>query len=179
MENIRSLKPAAPQGGITFRKPTVADGAAVLSLIQECHPLDENSHYFYLVQCEQFRDTCVVAERDGEVIGWVSAHIPPAEEDTVFVWQVAVSPKARGARLGLRMLDALMRREECRGAERLRTTITRDNEASWGLFRKFAKMSGAEVSDRPHYLEDDHFEGAHDTEHLVTLTFAEPYQAAA
>lgn len=167
------------KSGITFRKPSKSDGAAVLELIQACHPLDENSLYFYLVQCDQFRDTCVLAERDGKVVGWVSAHIPPNEPDTVFVWQVAVSPEARGEGLGLRMLQDLVKRPDCIGTRQLCTTITPDNEASWALFRKFADRAGADVDDEPHYLEDDHFAGEHDTEHMVTLSFAQPLRRVA
>lgn len=179
MQHFRPYLRTDDKSGIRLRKPDPKHGPAVLSLVQDCHPLDENSLYFYLVQCEQFRDTCVLAERDGDVVGWLSAHIPPSDDDTVFVWQVAVSPEARGSRLGLRMLDELMRRPDCAGAEQLRTTITPDNTASWKLFRRFAKRCGAEIDDEPHYLEEVHFDGEHDTEHMVTLSFTEPYRAAA
>lgn len=160
-------------------KPTVSRASDVHALVRECAPLDENSLYFYLVQCEQFRDTCVVAERDGEVFGWLSAHIPPSDPTNIFVWQVAVSPRARGAGLGRRMLDTLMRRPECNDVRRLTTTITDDNAASWALFSRFAKRVGAEIERRPHYLEEPHFDGQHETEHLVTLRFADLARAAA
>jgi len=177
---MRHIGPKTPDPEkTTLGKPDATHGAAVLSLIQDCAPLDENSLYFYLVQCEQFRDTCVVAERGDEVVGWVSAHIPPKDPDTVFVWQVAVSPEARGEGLGLRMLEALMKRPDCADVEQIQTTITPDNEASWALFRRFARRAGAEVDDEPHYLEDDHFDGEHDTEHMVTLSLGEPVSKAA
>ena len=179
MRHIGPHRTADETDGITFRKPDPSDGTAVLSLIQDCAPLDENSHYFYLVQCDQFRDTCVLAERDGEVVGWVSAHIPPNEPETIFVWQVAVSPNARGEGLGGRMLQSLIKRPDCADIEQLRTTITPGNDASWALFRSFAKRIGAEVDDEPHFLEGEHFDGEHDTEHMVTLSFAEPLRKAA
>jgi L-2,4-diaminobutyric acid acetyltransferase len=91
-------------------------------------------------------------------------------EDAFFVWQVAVGEKARGLGLGKAMLRHLIRREECAEAEELKTTITKDNDASWGLFRSFARDIGGTLSDEPHYHEEDHFDGAHDTEHMVTIT---------
>lgn len=124
--------------------------------------------YCYLVQAEHFRDTCVVAELDGDIVGWISGHMIP-NEDAFFVWQVAVSPRARGLGLGRKMLTHLVARDECTEADHLKTTITKDNDASWALFRSFARAVGGRLSDTPHFRRDDHFDGRHDTEHMVTI----------
>jgi L-2,4-diaminobutyric acid acetyltransferase len=162
LEKTRSSTPR-------LRKPESTDGAAIWALVRECKPLDENSMYCNLIQADHFRDTCVVAELDGEIVGWISGHMIP-NEDAFFVWQVAVSPKARGLGLGGKMLTHLINRDECAAATSLKTTITEDNDASWGLFRSFAKRIGGELTDEPHFHEDEHFDGAHDTEHMVTIT---------
>ncbi|WP_136637366.1 diaminobutyrate acetyltransferase [Pseudooceanicola onchidii] len=155
-----------------LRKPESTDGSAIWALVKECKPLDENSMYCNLIQADHFRDTCVVAELDGDIVGWISGHMIPNDE-AFFVWQVAVSPKARGLGLGRKMLTHLIERDECADAQALKTTITEDNDASWGLFRSFAKTIGGELTDEPHFHEDDHFDGAHDTEHMVTITLPE------
>jgi L-2,4-diaminobutyric acid acetyltransferase len=160
-------------GRVTFRRPRDTDGAAVWSLIRESKPLDENSMYCNLIQCTDFADTCVIAEIDGEIAGWVSAYVRPSEPDTVFVWQVAVAGDARGMGLGRRMLAELLERGACAGVSRLQTTITRDNAASWALFTGFADRLDAEIGDAPHFTRDAHFEGAHATEHMVTIELAE------
>jgi L-2,4-diaminobutyric acid acetyltransferase len=166
--DICDIAPAL--GGTTaLRKPDSTDGAAIWRLVRECKPLDENSIYCNLVQAEHFRDTCVLAELDGEIVGWISGHLVPSE-DTLFVWQVAVSAKARGSGLGRQMLTHLIERPECRDATHLKTTITRDNDASWGLFRSFARDIGGRLTDAPHYTRERHFEGRHATEHLVSIT---------
>ena len=162
-----------------MRKPTKADGAGVWSLVRECKPLDENSVYCNLVQCDHFADTCVLAELDGEVVGWISAYLPPSEEDVVFVWQVAVSERARGRGLGLKMLAELLQRPECADVTKLQTTITRDNDASWALFSKLAEVTDSELSSRPYYRRDQHFDGAQATEHLVTIDLDTPLSLAA
>ncbi|MBN2906966.1 MAG: diaminobutyrate acetyltransferase [Rhodobacteraceae bacterium] len=164
---------------ITLRKPTDADGAAVWALVRDCKPLDENSLYCNLIQCDHFRDTCILAEMNGQVVGWISAYIPPSDPDTLFVWQVAVSPLARGRGLGRKMLYALLERDACAEVMRMNTTITRDNAASWGLFRGIAKRLGAALEDEPHFTRDDHFQGRHATEHMVTIRLAEPLRLAA
>lgn len=154
---------------LILRKPDATDGEAIWELVRSCKPLDENSMYCNLVQAEHFRDTCVLAELDGDVVGWISGHMIP-NEDALFVWQVAVSPKARGLGLGRKMLNHLVQRDECADATRMNTTITLDNDASWGLFRSFARHAGGKLSDDPHFMRHRHFGGHHATEHMVTVT---------
>lgn len=158
-----------PLQAIHLRKPDKADGADIWALVKRCKPLDENSMYCNLVQAEHFRDTCVVAEIGGEIVGWISGHIIPAR-DALFVWQVAVGEKARGMGLGKKMLRELIERDACDEASRLKTTITEDNDASWALFRSFARSIGGTLDEAPHYESTAHFDGHHDTEHMVTIT---------
>jgi L-2,4-diaminobutyric acid acetyltransferase len=164
---------------ITLRKPVDADGSAVWQLIDSCRPLDVNSMYCNLIQCDHFAETCVLAERGDEVVGWISAYGLPDDPDTLFIWQVAVSEAARGQGLAKRMLKHLLDREACASIQQLKTTITKDNEASWGLFSRFAEGEGAELDSEAHFKRDEHFDGRHATEHMVTITFAEAMSAAA
>ncbi|KPP88054.1 MAG: diaminobutyrate acetyltransferase EctA [Rhodobacteraceae bacterium HLUCCA08] len=152
-----------------LRKPDATDGAAIWALVRACKPLDENSIYANLIQADHFRDTCVVADLDGAIVGWISGHMIPGQ-DAFFVWQVAVSPVARGLGLGKTMLLELVNRDAAAGAATLKTTITRDNDASWALFRSFARLIGGDLSDAPHFDREAHFDGAHATEHMVTIT---------
>ncbi|SLN69775.1 L-2,4-diaminobutyric acid acetyltransferase [Roseivivax jejudonensis] len=176
---MQTLQSAKPEGTVTFRKPVREDGADIWELIRSCKPLDENSMYCNLLQSDHFKDTCVVAEKDGDIVGWISAYVTPNDPETVFVWQVAVSEKARGMGLGSRMLQSLMAREETEGVKRMQTTITLDNDASWALFRKFADRSNADLTSDAHFTRDTHFAGEHATEHMVTITFREAVQSAA
>ncbi|MBP0483076.1 diaminobutyrate acetyltransferase [Sagittula salina] len=153
----------------SLRTPTAEDGPAIWELVRSCKPLDENSIYCNLLQCDHFADTCVVAELDGEVVGWISGYLTPNAGDTLFVWQVAVSEKARGMGLGVTMLQSLLNREICAGVTRLQTTITADNAASWGMFRKFARVQGGTLSSEPHFLKSEHFKGRASTENMVTI----------
>lgn len=168
-----------PQPAITMRPPVAADGPAVWALIGACKPLDENSLYCNLIQCDHFAQSCILAERAGKVVGWISGYLRPDAPDTLFVWQVAVDASARGEGLAGRMLDSLLAREAMAGLRRLNTTITPDNAASWGLFRALARRHGGTISDAPHFHRDDHFGGAHATEHMVTIDFREPMAGAA
>jgi len=142
----------------------------VWDLIQKSGPLDENSMYCNIVQCDHFADTCVIAELDGEIVGWISAFIPPDAPDTLFVWQVAVGESARGCGVAKKMLNELFERPVCADITQLKTTITADNDASWALFNSFADNMDAELDHEPHYEEDAHFGGKHATEYMVTIS---------
>ncbi|WP_306047219.1 diaminobutyrate acetyltransferase [Nioella sp. MMSF_3534] len=163
----------------TLREPAAEDGAEIWDLVRACKPLDENSMYCNLIQCDHFRDTCVVAELDGKVVGWVSAYVLPYDPETLFVWQVAVSETARGTGLGSLMLSSLLERPACADVHRLQTTITADNEPSWALFRKFAGHRDSKLDVQAHYTQALHFRDRHSTEHMVTIDLQERLRNAA
>ncbi|MBK8199315.1 MAG: diaminobutyrate acetyltransferase [Acidobacteria bacterium] len=154
---------------VVIKAPTADDAADVHALIAACPPLDTNSRYANLIQCTHFADTCAVARLDGKVAGWVSGHHPPGRGDTYFLWQVAVSPAARGSGLPLRMIRQILSRAGQSRVRFIETSITSANEASWALFRSVADKLAAPIADRPWFEKSRHFAGQHDTEHLVTI----------
>lgn len=139
-----------------LRSPEVDDGADLHKLVEETGVLDVNSPYSYLMLGEYFSETCVLAERRGRTVGFLSGLLPPEQDDTVFVWQVAVSKTERKRGLGLKLLKELVSRPVCRTVRYLETTITPSNSASMRLFRKFAHEVGAScnvetVFDKRHF----------------------------
>jgi L-2,4-diaminobutyric acid acetyltransferase len=159
---------------IILRKPGPDDGKLVSALVRGAPPLDANSAYCHLIQCSHFADTCVVAERSGLILGWVSAHRPPSAPDQLFVWQVAVHPDARGLGLASRMLAALAARPAAGGATALTATVTEANEPSWALFNAFARSRGARATRAPLFDRDRHFGGTQDSEWLITIAPLHP-----
>ncbi len=153
----------------TLRRPDAEDGAEIWELVRACKPLDENSMYCNLIQCDHFRDTCIVAEHHDEIVGWISAYIRPDDPETLFVWQVAVGEQKRGTGLGLKMLKRLLARDACHSVRRIQTTITRDNRPSWTLFRKFARHIDAGLRSDAYFTKAEHFRDRHGTEHMVTI----------
>jgi len=149
---------------VRLRKPVSTDGPQVTALIAGCPPLDVNSAYCNLLQCTDFADTCIIAEVDGTIAGWISGYRPPTDPDSYFLWQVAVAPTARGLRLSQRMMDALFARPALAGVTHLVTTITRDNAASWASFRSFARRWNAPVQSAERFNSERHFAGAHASE---------------
>lgn len=154
---------------IRFDSPDIRDAANIRRLIERCKPLDVNSTYAYLLLCHHFADTSVVARRDSKIIGFVSAYIPPRSPTTVFVWQVAVHPDARGSGLGRRLLEHLLKREALERTEILETTISPTNRASRAMFIGLAKAIGVGYGE--HMLFDEELFGceAHEPEVLLKL----------
>ena len=154
---------------ITLRKPVKDDGFRLNQLVAQCPPLDPNSIYCNLLQCSHFADTAVAAEKDGDLVGFISGYNPPSQPETVFVWQVAVHEKGRGQGLAKRMLKAIVAQQISHPVSHMETTITADNDASWALFRSFARDMGAELSYEEHFTRDVHFGGEHDSEFLLRI----------
>jgi len=122
-----------------FRPPAVNDATAMLELVQATDSLEPNSAYSYVMMADRFPETCVVAERDGKPVGFLSAFISTERDDTVFVWQVGVAPSEQGQGIARQMLQELLRRPACQGVRFLEATVTPSNEASAGLFRSLAR----------------------------------------
>lgn len=159
----------SPESDISLRLPELADGKPVHELIQRCPPLDVNSSYNYFLLCSHFRGTCIIAEKDGSICGFLSAYLLPEQPDTLFIWQMAVDNTARGSGLAGRMLDEVLHRPACREVRFVETTISPDNIPSRRVFERLAERLGTITSEMA-FLEARHFGGeAHDDERLIRL----------
>jgi len=152
---------------VSLRHPVAEDGVDIPQLVEQCPPLDTNSRYCNLIQAHHFRDTSIVAERDGEMVGFISGHRIPDRSNVLFVWQVAVSPAARGEGLGVTMLEALLRSNS--DVEFIETTVTPDNEASAKMFQRLADSYCAPIATSTLFSREVHFEGLHDDEVLFRI----------
>lgn len=154
---------------IFFRNPQKEDGSEVWKLVKDTNILDLNSAYTYLLLCDVFPDTCVVAVKGERIIGFVSAFQSPQSADTLFVWQIAVDESMRGQGLGKRLLQQLLEQKSCENIHYLKTTISPSNYASQSLFKSLARdlHCACHVSD---YFSEDLFpEAGHEAEELYQI----------
>lgn len=156
-------------GDASLRTPTPEDGYALNRLVSASPPLDPNSIYCNLLQCSHFKDTAIAAELDGELVGFVSGYIPPTKPNTLFIWQVVIADTMRGQGLAKKMLLELLRKLAASKLHFIETTITPDNEASWGLFRSLARELDTAIESRVFFARKAHFGGLHEDEHLVQI----------
>jgi L-2,4-diaminobutyric acid acetyltransferase len=89
--------------------------------------------------CRDFAETCVAAERDNRLVGFVTAYRPPRRPDAIFIWQIGVDLSVRRQGLGRQMLHYLLSLPACREIAFLEATVTPSNTASRRLFQSFAQ----------------------------------------
>jgi L-2,4-diaminobutyric acid acetyltransferase len=160
---------AARHVAFALRPPAAEDAPRVHELVADSPPLDLNSTYAYLLIGLHFADTSVVAEREEQIAGFVSAYLKPSAPDVLFVWQVAVAASARGLGLGRHMLRHVLARPACAGVRAIETTITPSNNASWRLFTAFARDLRANVSPVGVFTSRDVGGTDHEEERLIRI----------
>ncbi len=140
---------------IICREPQRPDGGALHRLVGENRGLDVNSAYLYCLLAEHFRGTCVVAEYDETLCGFVSAYRLPHANDRLFIWQVGVSPAVRGKGIAFSMLNTLEQRPFFKDISEIQMTITPSNKASQALFHKWAEHLNSTLIQEPYLTEHD------------------------
>ena len=134
-------------------------------LIARCPPLDNNSLYCNLLQCDVWSGTSILAFHGDELVGSVTGFMHPKHPETLFVWQVAVAKNHRGQALGVQMLNALISRLKG-SVTYVETTITPGNLSSEVTFGKVAQTFSAAITPSPKYDSQTHFRGDHASETL-------------
>lgn len=156
--------------GIIFRNPKARDGKYLREIAKSSKTLDVNSAYYYLIMCRHFAKTCIVAEQDEKIVGFVTAYIPPNTPDAVFVWQVAVDEKYRGQGIGVRMLVSLYKNLKTLNIKHLEATITPSNQASVNLFTAVARELKASFTFEKEFFSAANFgENIHEPEILFYI----------
>ena len=164
---MRGLKVTLPEG-VVIRESRPSDGAAMHALVERVGTLEQNTAYGYLLMADHFRSTCVVAERQGALVGLVIGYRPPSEPSALFVWQVGVDPSMRGQGLGRALLAAFTQTQGARSARSLLATVAPSNGASNKLFAAFAREAGSRVVVTDGY-GSDLFPPGHERECLLRI----------
>lgn len=155
--------------GATFRQPAISDGAALWRLVRETGVLDENSCYAYLLLCRDFSETCLVAEWNGALAGFITGYLPPQRPETLFVWQVGVAPHARRRGLALQLLLRLAHSQVACGVRYVEATIAPSNTASRRLFEAAATALATTLTVERGFTRDDFGGQAHEEEELIRI----------
>jgi L-2,4-diaminobutyric acid acetyltransferase len=121
-------------------------------MVYDLGALDVNSCYAYLLLCEHFRDTCLVAEPADAaaaakrgLAAFVAAFRPPNRPEAVFVWQIGVARWAQKRGLAKQLLLELIDLPGCRDAQFMEATVAPSNLASQCLFASVADEIGVAI----------------------------------
>ncbi len=157
-----------------LRQPTIEDAANLWQLVGNSGTLDRNSAYLYLLLCRDFADTCLVAERAGRLIGFVSAYRLPNDPTVLFIWQVGVDASARRQGLASNMLRRLVRRftQQKASGDSIRfveATVSPSNHPSRQLFESLARGLDAPLEDTDGFAESLFPSGDHEAEPRIRI----------
>lgn len=153
---------------IKLRVPKKDDAKDIYNLVKDTNVLDVNSEYLYLLQTTHFKEYCCVATMDDVVVGFVSGYLIPDQEDTLFIWQVAVDDKARGNGLAGKMIVEIVQRESLKDVKTIHTTVSPSNSSSYRLFEKLSKQYGVSFESETMFEIND-FNNAHEDEVLYKI----------
>jgi len=153
---------------IVYRPATPADGREMWRFVNEAGVLELNQSYAYILMCQHFGNTCLVAETDDMMVGFVLAYVPPRQPDTIFVWQIGVAREVRGRGVGLHLLRHLLALDGCRNVQYLEASVTPSNKPSQNLFRAFARKWGVSCRKLP-FFPSEFFPEDHEPEYLYRV----------
>lgn len=156
-------------GTINIRRTHAGDGKNIWQLVKDVGVLDLNSAYCYLVLCDHFRETCAVAEMEGEVVGFVTAYLLPEDETTLFIWQIGIASAARGRGVAKKLILELLARKSCRNVTQISATISPSNKASLALFNSLANHLQAGFNAQDYYDRSLFPDNGHEQEDLITV----------
>lgn len=154
---------------VQFREPTGDDGKRIWQLVKDTGVLDLNSAYSYMMLGRYFHSTCAVAERDGELVGFVSGFVPRERPDTLFIWQVAVAASERGRGLGKALFMELLKRESQGRIRFVEATVSPSNVASASLFRSLARELGTDLNTEECFKAEQFPGTSHEAEDLFRV----------
>lgn len=155
MTNINTLfRPARPEDGTFFP-----------AMVSQIGTLERNTSYCYLLMARMFAKTCCVVEQDGERVGFLVGFTPPERPDTVFVWQIGVSPEVRASGLATGLLTQVLQQS---GASYLEATVGVGNASSRALFTSYSRRIQAHCTVEPCFSSND-FPEEHEEEQLFRI----------
>lgn len=154
---------------VLIRKPELADGKSIYSLVSQCPPLEVNSLYSYLLICSHFDATSAVAEINQELVGYTSGYLNPHKCDTIFIWQVAVRKDVRDGGIAQKMLLDILKRKDLNKVKYIETTVTPENMASKFFFNRIAAKMDVDIKEIPFFVQDDFGKLKHPEEHLISI----------
>lgn len=154
---------------LTFHNPKPSDGKLLWQLVKDSGVLDLNSCYAYILLCEHFSETCMVAKAGERLVGFVTGYRLPNQANTLFIWQVAVDAGFQGRGIASTLLQNLI---SCQKPlpHLVQTTVSPSNLASRHLFTKLAAWLETDLTVEPGFSEALFQPGStHEAEPLLTI----------
>jgi L-2,4-diaminobutyric acid acetyltransferase len=155
------------KNGFSIRNLCMGDIKDVYRLLEANKPyVGLNSRYTYFLLAKDFSDTCVVAERNKQIVAFSSGYLPPARQDTFFSWEVVVHKDYRGHNLQKRMF---LYQIITAGARFFEGTINPSNEVCKKNFRELAQLLNTNCEETVLLGTEDFENDKHEAEVLFRI----------
>ncbi len=123
----------------------------ILELVKNCKPLEVYPAHVYKIMFRYFRDFCIVAEQNQEIIGFALGFSAQNPKQTCFFWQIGVNPKIQAKGVGKQLVTYFEKKVKKLGYNQIELTVDLENIPSQKLFEKLnyknsSKKEGAVVS---------------------------------
>jgi len=128
-EQVRHLRQP-----IRIREAGEKDFLEVHKFVSDCKPLENYAEHFYKIMLRYFGSTCLIAEYENSIVGFLMGFRSQNQEGTYFFWQIGVSPKMQGMGIGPLLLEKAEAKCRQTGCKRIELTIDPENSHSQKLF---------------------------------------------
>ena len=133
---------------LRVREAKEEDLRSVLDIEYKCFPDPYPLSLLHRLH-SMHRDTFLVAENDGRVVGYVIGAI--RWHNTAHILAIGVDPAFRGRGVGSTLMDEIIKRFQCKGAKVVRLEVRKSNLPAQNFYRKLGFVDRFEV---PFYYED-------------------------
>jgi predicted GNAT superfamily acetyltransferase len=120
----------AALSAVAFRHPEPSDHARVTAVLDEWwggrHMVDMLPKLFFV----HFRETSFVAERDGELAGFIVGFLSQTQPEEAYVHFVGVNPAERGSGLGRELYERFFEVAQAHGRRRVSCVTSPRNSGS-------------------------------------------------
>jgi len=121
---------------LTIRQAREDDFLRVHAFIDRCEILVTHPEHVYRIILRYFADSCYVAERDDEIVGFQMGFLSQRHPGTYFLWQIGTDPALRRQGVGRALLAHAEKDLRDSGCERIEVTIDPENVASVRMFEQ-------------------------------------------
>lgn len=128
---------------INIRKAREHEFLKVYDFVSHCKPLENYAEHFYKIMFRYFGNSCLVAEFNDKIVGFVMGFRSQVDNEKFFLWQIGVFSYHRGQEIGKMLLDEFEKAGKNLGCKRVEVTVDPNNPASQKLFEKAGYLNAS------------------------------------
>jgi L-2,4-diaminobutyric acid acetyltransferase len=107
----------------------------VYKFVSDCKPLENYSEHFYKIILRYFRNTCLLAKINEEIVGFVYCFKSQVDKNKLFLWQIGVSSKYRNKKIAKKLIDRIEIIAKDIGCKIIELTVDPENIPSQNFFK--------------------------------------------